>query len=173
MKFVICALMLFISNTMGLTTPPVSKVDAKSFSKFISEAEIKHGRVAMLSAVTIPTLELFNGNQPGINELSHQDLTFQLLLLGIFGVSEFCQLLKAYQYPMDPMNWFKLKDEHVPGEYNFDPLNLTEKISFSKVTAKDIELSNGRLAMLAAFGMLVQELCTDKTILDTLVGGFN
>ena len=46
-------------------------------------------------------------------------------------------------------------------------------VTIKQIITKDIELSNGRLAMLAAFGMLVQELCTDKTILDTLVGGFN
>ena len=170
MKFVLCTLMLLISDTLGLSKPPSvnSKVNTNSFSKFVSEAELKHGRVAMLSAVTIPTLELFNGNQPGINELSHQDLTFQLTLLGVFGVSEFCQLLKAYKYPYKTSEWYKLKDDHVPGDYNFDPLNLSNKISFGKVTAKNIELVNGRLAMLAAFGMLVQELLTDKTVLDTI-----
>ena len=63
-----------------------------------------------------------------------------------------------------------MKENHVPGEYSFDPLgfsNTTESLSDYKRT----ELFNGRIAMLAAFGILVQELCTDKTVIDTLVGG--
>ena len=67
------------------------------------------------------------------------------------------------------MKWFNMKDYHVPGEYSFDPLvfsNTTKTLSDYKRT----ELFNGRIAMLAAFGILVQELCTDKTVIDTIVG---
>lgn len=70
---------------------------------------------------------------------------------------------------MKPMKWFNMKEDHVPGEYSFDPLglsNTTETLTEYKRT----ELFNGRLAMLAAFGILVQELCTDKTVIDTIVG---
>jgi len=100
-KFVIGFIML-LAQTSAFLSPAMSKTDAKSFSKFIYETEINHGRVA------IPIIELVNGNQSGINELSHQDLTFQLSLIGLFKFSEFCQLFKVYKYPM---NWFKLKDE--------------------------------------------------------------
>ena len=72
---------LFVSNSMCLST--LSKVN----TKFIQEAEIKHGRVAMTSLVTIPTIELLNGNHQGIYELSKQPLSLQLLLFGIFGCS--------------------------------------------------------------------------------------
>jgi len=163
--------LLLFSSAYGLSPQPTIKEKSK-FSKFISEAEIKHGRVAMLSSVIIPTIELVNGNQLGINELSHQDLSFQLSLLGVFGLSEFCQLFKAYEFPMEPMKWFNMKDEHIPGDYNFDPLNLSKRIEFGSNTAKDIEKFNARVAMLAAFSILVQELCTDKTVIDTFVSGF-
>lgn len=169
MKNISCILLFCISSVISFSTQNLSK--EKKYSKFISEAEIKHGRVAMLSSLIIPTLEIFNGNNPGINELSHQNLSFQLSCFGLFGISEVCQLYKAYKFPMEPNKWFELKESHIPGDYNFDLLNLTDKIAFSKVSAKDIELSNGRLAMLAAFGMLVQELCTDKTVLETFVNG--
>ena len=69
--------------------------------------------------------------------------------------------------------WFKMKDDHVPGEYSFDPLNIVNSTPDTLTTErlKNGELLNGRIAMLAAFGILVQELCTDKTVIDTFVGG--
>jgi len=166
-------MMFMLFSVVTCLKTPVSVTNVKTtkdIPKFVQEAELKHGRVAMVSTLTIPTLELLNGNHQGIYELSSQPITFQLSLLGVFACSEVAQLFKAYQYPMEPSKWFNMKENHVPGEYSFDPLgfsNTTDTLSDYKRT----ELFNGRVAMLAAFGILVQELCTDKTVIDTLVGG--
>lgn len=169
MMFMLC------SAVNGLKTPvTVTNVKTtKNIPKFVQEAELKHGRVAMVSSLTIPVIELLNGNHQGIYELSSQSLNFQFGLLSVFGLSEVCRLFKAYEYPMEPTKWFNMKDDHVPGEYSFDPLNIVNNTpeTLTNERLKNGELLNGRIAMLAAFGILVQELCTDKTVIDTFVSG--
>jgi hypothetical protein len=65
-----------------------------------------------------------------------------------------------------------LVDGYYPGDIGFDPLGLkpTDAEGFSKMATK--ELQNGRLAMLAAIGMLVQEQVTHAPIFETLGGYF-
>lgn len=168
-KLLVASLCIF--NVSGFyllssSTNTVKKVKS-DIPKFVQEAELKHGRVAMVSSLIIPSLELLNGNNPGINVLSSQPVNFQLSMLAVFACSEAGQLLKAYEFPYDLKTWFNMKDSHVPGEYNFDPLKLSNSTT-SYTFYKDAELLNGRIAMLAAAGMLTQELCTDKTIIDTI-----
>ena len=63
---------------------------------------------------------------------------------------------------------FTLREKYYPGDIGFDPLGLkpANKEDFEKMQAK--ELSNGRLAMIAAAGMCVQEQINGKGILETL-----
>jgi hypothetical protein len=63
---------------------------------------------------------------------------------------------------------FTLRETYYPGDIGFDPLGLkpTDATEFANMQAK--EISNGRLAMLAAAGMCVAELVNGKPILADL-----
>lgn len=139
-----------LSNAWFLSTP----------TKFVREAEVKHGRVAMLSSVAIPLLDNVKPETLGVNFVHSLDPSVQWTLLGIVGCSEFAQMLKAYNFPDDTKNWFTFKEEHTPGDYNFDPLNLTNRIVVDPV----VEVNVGRAAMLGVACEMLNELGTGNTV---------
>jgi hypothetical protein len=59
---------------------------------------------------------------------------------------------------------FALRTKYYPGDIGFDPLGLkpTDPKEFADIQTK--ELNNGRLAMIAAIGMIGQELVTKSTL---------
>jgi hypothetical protein len=63
---------------------------------------------------------------------------------------------------------FSLRENYYPGDIGFDPLGLkpTDAKAFESMANR--EISNGRLAMFAAIGMMGQELATGKGILEGL-----
>merc|ERR1719359_325516 len=64
-----------------------------------------------------------------------------------------------------------IKEDHTPGDLGFDPLGLkpTDPKEFREMQNK--ELNNGRLAMIAAAGMIGQELATGQKLFMLAVGG--
>lgn len=131
-------------------------------AKFIKEAEIKHGRVAMVSSLAIPILDNVNSDTLGVNYVNSLDAGTQQLMLFIFGVSEFCQMVKAYEFPYNSSNWFNMNNNHIPGDYNFDPLNILN--SKNTNSTKNNELQIGRLAMLTVFGQMFCELSFQEPV---------
>ena len=63
---------------------------------------------------------------------------------------------------------FTLRESYYPGDLAFDPLGLkpSDPAKFAAMQSK--ELSNGRLAMIAAAGMCVQEQINGQGILENL-----
>ncbi len=130
--------------------------------KFVKEAEIKHGRLAMVSSLAIPLLDNVKPDTLGVNFINSLDLSVQLTLLGIFGCSEFGQMINAYKFPSTKNDWFEMKDEHEAGNYSFDPLSLTNKIKTSSATRAELDV--GRVAMLGVVCEMVNELCTGNKV---------
>merc|ERR1712199_95679 len=69
----------------------------------------------------------------------------------------------AEQNPLTAEYW-KMKDDHEPGDLGFDPLGLKPKDPKALKTMQTKELMNGRLAMIAAAGMLAQEYVTGQKL---------
>ena len=116
----------------------------------------------MVSSLLIPLLDNVSPDVLGVNYVNSLDLgTQQALLLG-FGVSEFCQMVKAYEFPSNTSSWFKMKEEHVPGDYGFDPLGINNYNNSNSV--KTNELFVGRVAMLAVVCEMLNELGTGNPV---------
>merc|ERR1712216_1039472 len=58
----------------------------------------------------------------------------------------------------------KLNDDYYPGDIGFDPLGLKPSDPAEFATMQTKELQNGRLAMIAAMGMIVQEQITNQPL---------
>jgi len=145
------------------------------------EAEVTHGRVAMLAVLGFIVAEsfhpLFGGDisGPAIRHLDQVRIVAPIFfdILGFtIALSELYRSLVGWVPPPKIEKYFggELNVGYYPGDIGFDPLGLkpTEPTEFAEMQTK--ELQNGRLAMLAFMGFLAQELVNEKTIFDNLLG---
>jgi len=137
------------------------------------EAELAHGRVAMMAAVGFLVQEAFHPIFPAVNGVAARQLDQVLsteegwlggsiLLMAIF----FSEIWRARVGWMDPkVAPQTLRPGYMPGDLGFDPLNLKPANEVEYLTMQNKELNNGRLAMIAVVGMCGQELATNTPIL--------
>merc|ERR1719387_2651959 len=128
-----------------------------------SKAELKHGRIAMLAALGIQvadvwhplwssTTKFWGDAGPYISAVNiHKEPLlrekFWPLVFIAAGLIEFSS----------GVSWTG-EAKREPGDLGFDPLNLRPTDPKEWLDRQNQEISNGRLAMFAAIGMLFQEL---------------
>jgi len=130
--------------------------------RFYREVEIKHGRVAMLAALGFPIAEGFHPlwgggiDTPSFSAFQQTPLqTFWPAVVLAIGAIEVAKSVPTFENPN--IEGWAIRTDHVPGDLGFDPLNLkpTDAAELNEMQTK--ELNNGRLAMIAIAGMIVQE----------------
>jgi hypothetical protein len=156
-----------------------AKADPNTLKRY-REAELTHGRVAMLATIGFLVGEQVEGSSflfdasikgPAISHLAQVPAPFwTALVLGIAKV-ELDRALRGWVSPSDvPVDQpGLLRQDYVPGDLAFDPLRLKPKDPAAFEVMQTKELQNGRLAMLAAAGFMAQELADGKGILEHLL----
>merc|ERR1712048_1145977 len=154
---------------MAGVTAPLGFFDPAGFAKardgdiaVYRRAELKHGRVCMLASLGIFVSEKFHpffdkwGDGAFVSaSASHFSATAGEVFWPAFwimtGGHELTTAIAEYE-----------GKEYA--DYGFDPLSLKPSDPAAFKELQDKELNNGRLAMLAAAGMMAQEMVTGKSI---------
>lgn len=143
--------------------------------KMYREAELKHGRVAMLATVGLLTQEILKNplgiDGPAIRHLDLLDEKFpefgELFIL-------ICAFIEGWsiQNKWEPRSVTRelkraarLRDDVAPGDLDWDPLEWFPSDPEEQAKIRTKELQNGRLAMLGVAGIVAQELLDGKEVL--------
>merc|ERR1719408_547072 len=167
------------AQDMAGVTAPLGFFDPLGFSTdcdegkllFYREVELKHGRVAMLAALGLVVGEqfhpLFGGDidVPAAFAFQQTPLeTFWPAVVAAIAIPEIYSVFTFKQPGLKGVDQWTIREDHEPGNLGFDPLGLkpTDPNELKEMQTK--ELNNGRLAMIAAAGMIAQELATGQKI---------
>jgi len=149
---------------------------------FYREAELKHGRLAMLAAAGWPAGELFDGKiagkfglpdllvrpdgegiglEPSLlnGGLGTIPFAYWLLVVGLTGSLEL-QLEKV------KADYAKLGVDRPPGDFEFDPLGFFPKTEDEQSLMYERELRHGRIAMIAIFLFALEEFITKVPVVE-------
>jgi len=133
------------------------------------ESELKHGRLAMLATVGWV-----------ISELTHNSIASTFGFDSIVGSNDQVpSVLNGGLDKVNPLFWLEVVcvaavleflaiekgDNREPGNFSFDPFQLSGKSMEEKIYVQESEIFNGRLAMLAITGFAIQEYTTHDAVI--------
>lgn len=144
-----------------------AKADDRAMKRY-REAEITHGRVAMLAVLGFLVGEAVEGSSflfdasisgPAIEHFPQVPVWADLLAATFIGAAEAQRAEIGWVDPSDAAydQPGQLRDDYYPGDLGFDPLGIKPEDPEELNLMITRELQNGRLAMLAAAGFLAQE----------------
>jgi light-harvesting complex I chlorophyll a/b binding protein 4 len=138
--------------------------------KFYQEAEIKHGRLAMLASIGFPIAEqyhpLWGGEIDVPSYIAFQASPLQIFWYDVILFISIFEVFSVFTFnnPFKGFEPWSMKDSHCPGDLHFDPLNLQPTDSEELFTMKTREINNGRVAMGAIVIMVIQEFITKEKL---------
>jgi hypothetical protein len=167
----------FKASALAGVTAPMNYFDPLGFSTtvtagkllFYREVELKHGRIGMLASLGIVVGEnfhpLFGGDIDVPAAFAFQQTPLQAFWPAVVAAIAIPEIYSVFSFqdPSKGEQW-AIKEDHEPGNLGFDPLGLKPTDEKELVAMKTKELNNGRLAMIAAAGMIAQELVTGQKL---------
>ncbi len=152
------------------------KADEKTLKRY-REAEVTHGRVAMLAVVGFLVGEAVEGSSflfdaqitgPAISHPAQIPDGWDALIVTLIGAAEAQRAQIGWVDPADASydQPGLLRDDYYPGDIGFDPLGIRPEDPEELDLMITKELQNGRLAMLAAAGFLAQEAVDNLGIVE-------
>jgi len=172
-------------KAMPGVTGPLDFFDPLGFSTdcsdgkllFYREVELKHGRVGMLAALGLLVGEqfhpLFGGDVNVPSYIAFQQTPLQtfwpavvlaIAIPEIFSIFSFQSPLILDPKEAESKELWSIRTDHEPGNLGFDPLGLKPTNPAELKEMQNKELNNGRLAMIAAAGMIAQELASGQKL---------
>jgi len=165
-----------VKDLAGITEP-VGFFDPAGFSegvsegrmRFYREVELKHCRIGMLAALSFLVAEqfhpLFGGDIDAPSYLAFQQTPLEKFWAFPVSCISILEVWSVFTFnnPAGGEPW-SIRSDHKPGDFGFDPLKLKPEDPKEFLEMQNKELNNGRLAMLAAAGMIAQELATDQKL---------
>jgi len=140
---------------------------------FYREVEVKHGRVAMLASLGFVVAEqfhpLYGGNIDVPSYVAFQQTPLQTFWPAVVAAIALPEIFSVFSFeePKNLMKWdktWRMKTDRLPGDLGFDPLGLKPQDAKELKATQTKELNNGRLAMIAAAGMIAQEVATGQKL---------
>eukprot|EP00525_Craspedostauros_australis_P008879 CAMPEP_0198115658 /NCGR_PEP_ID=MMETSP1442-20131203/6683_1 /TAXON_ID= /ORGANISM="Craspedostauros australis, Strain CCMP3328" /LENGTH=222 /DNA_ID=CAMNT_0043773203 /DNA_START=190 /DNA_END=858 /DNA_ORIENTATION=+ len=162
-----------MAGDVGFDPLGLSNIDEVGVDLYwLREAEIKHARVAMLAVAGILQVEIF-GPAPGCEMATaknQMDAFWQIwgahpqyIAAGLIGI----MFIEAFSGIAVTQG--RITGERAPGDFGLDPLGYGKGDADKFERLKGQEIANGRLAMFAAAGEIMQGMTTGDGAIGNLM----